>query len=102
ALEEAVNVEVPDPRALSDLSAAYIARWARSGQTEDLTKALTMADRAVKHDGRLAEASFNRAVALERLKLEDESRNAWSEYLKSGASSAWADEARDRLRSGVR
>ena len=57
-----------------------------------------MAERAVKADPALVEASFNRACALERLSLRDEARRAWQDYLKVDGSSGWAAEARDRLK----
>src|SRR5262249_44404513 len=66
-LERAVNQPSPDPRFLTDLAAAYLARATRYAQHQDLDKALAAADNAVKTDSKLAEALFNRALALERL-----------------------------------
>ena len=96
-MEEAADVAAADARLLSDLSAAYLARAAVSNQPQDFTKAVTMADRAVKLDPRLAEAWFNRACGLERLSLSDEAKRAWQDYLKVDATSEWASEARARL-----
>ena len=56
-----------------------------------------MADRAVKADNRLAEAWFNRALALERLAMVGEARGAWSDYLKVDDRSEWAAEATRHL-----
>jgi tetratricopeptide (TPR) repeat protein len=96
-LEEAVNRPSPDPKALSDLAAAYLVRAARGNQPQDLAKALAAADRAVKADSSLIEAWFNRAYALDRLSLGAEARDAWEEYLRLDEQSAWADEARQHL-----
>ena len=98
ALESAADESAPDAQVLSDLAAAYIARAGRANQSQDLTKALAVADRAVKANPKLAEAWFNRAYALERLSLADEARAAWEDYLKIDDASGWADEARQRLR----
>lgn len=99
ALEDAVNLPPADAASLSDLSAAYLARAARTGNGQDWTKALAAADRAVKAKSALTEAWFNRALALEGLSLAPETRSAWQEYLEHDPDSGWADEARDHLRS---
>jgi len=96
-LEEATSGASPDARALTDLSAAYLVRGARMNQPQDFAKARTMADRAVKLNPGLAEAWFNRADAMESLRLSIEARDAWREYLKVDAVSDWANEARQRL-----
>src|SRR5262249_52642561 len=66
-LEEAVERMPNDAQLLNDLSAAYLVRAGRTNQSQDLTRALAMADRAVKANHQLSEAWFNRAVALEKL-----------------------------------
>jgi len=97
-LEEAARQRAASAGLLSDLAAAYLARAAAHGdQPEDVAKALAAADRAVKIDAKLAEASFNRALALERLSRRDEARQAWQDYLKIDDKSEWATEARLRM-----
>ena len=96
-LEEAANAASPDARVLSDLAAAYLVRSTREERPEDLAKALAIADRSVKADARSPEAWFNRALALERLSLIDQARQAWEDYLKVDSTSGWADEARAHL-----
>jgi Tfp pilus assembly protein PilF len=59
---------------------------------------LNRTDEVIAKDPRRAEALFNRALALESLGQNDAARAAWEAYLKVDASSAWADEARQRLR----
>jgi tetratricopeptide (TPR) repeat protein len=98
-LEDAADQAGPDAQILSDLSAAYLARAARGNQPQDLAEALAAADRAVNADATLAEASFNRALALERLSHRDRARQAWLDYLKLDDRSQWAGEARVHLRA---
>ncbi len=97
-IERAVSQPSPDPRFLTDLAAAYLSRATRDSQHQDLVKALAAADRAVKLNQSLAEALFNRALALEQLTLTDEARAGWQEYLRVDENSGWADEARQHLR----
>jgi CHAT domain-containing protein len=97
ALEDATSEEPGNGRLQSDLAAAYLARATASDRPDDLTRALTGAERAVAADQALLEARFNRALALERLYLSDQARRAWREYLELDPSSGWADEARRHL-----
>ncbi|HKB09048.1 MAG TPA: zf-HC2 domain-containing protein [Vicinamibacterales bacterium] len=97
-IERAVSFPPPNPRYLTDLAAAYLARAARDSRHQDLVKALAVADRAVKPDPALAEALFNRALALDQLGLVEDARGAWQEYLRADADSGWAEEARQHLR----
>jgi CHAT domain-containing protein len=99
ALEEAADQPTPGAQILSDLAAAYLIRATHNNHPQDLAKALTMADRAVKTDRMLAEAWFNRAYALEQLSLTPEARRAWQDYLKVDDKSGWSDEARVHLRA---
>ena len=99
ALEESTDSPAPDPSGLSDLAAAYLVRGAEYKQFEDVAKALSAAERAVRGNPALAEASFNRALALERLFLTSQAREAWEDYLKVDAGSGWAEEARRHLES---
>jgi len=98
-IERAVAIPPPNPRYLADLAAAYLARNARDSEHQDLVKALAVADRAVKPDPAIAEALFNRALALEGLGLTEEARAAWQEYLRADEDSGWADEARTHLKA---
>jgi len=97
-LEEAAGQTSADARVFSDLAAAYLARASVVRESQDVTKALAAAGRAIAADPALTEAWFNRALALEKLQLEREARTAWQEYLRLDQDSQWADEARDHLR----
>ena len=99
ALEEATSTVAPEPKAWSDLAAAYLVRSAQKNQREDLGAALAAADTAIKADPSLAEAWFNRALALERGPTSAEAQHAWDDYLRVDSRSGWADEARRHLQA---
>jgi CHAT domain-containing protein len=99
-VETLARATADDPhaaRSWSDLAAAYLVRAQRAGDPRDLVRAYTAAERAVREDGSLPEARFNRALSLERLFLRTEARAAWSGYLALDETSPWAGEARERL-----
>jgi tetratricopeptide (TPR) repeat protein len=95
ALEEAVRQAPDDPRYLSDLSAAYLARASRTDATDAWQLALRTADRALAIAPSMGEALFNRALALNGLHLTDQARAAWLAYLKVDPDSAWGREAKE-------
>jgi cellulose synthase operon protein C len=84
--------ERPTAAAWSDLAAAQLAR----GGVLDAAAALSSTEAALKHDPRLPEALFNRALALERMNRGQEARAAWDQYLAADGGSPWAAEARER------
>ena len=94
ALEESTHLPAPDPSGFSDSAAAYLVKGTEQKQSQDVAKALSAAERAVNINPQLAEASFNRALALEQLFLTHQARQAWEVYLKLDGHSGWADEAR--------
>ena len=80
----------------SDLAAAYLARARYRDRADDWPRALAAAERAIQQDKTLAEAYFNRALALEGLHLYSEARAAWNEYQRIDPASDWTREAADR------
>lgn len=98
ALEAALSERATDARVLNDLAAGYLVRGQRAGDKAQISKALTTLNRALEIDRHLAEAHFNRAIALEELSLTNEARDAWESYLAIDDQSSWAEEARLRLR----
>jgi CHAT domain-containing protein len=83
----------------SDAAALYLER-ARAGlHLDDLPRALAAAERARIADPSLLEGAFNRALALERMSLRTQARQAWLEYLGRDSASDWAGEARRHLAS---
>ncbi len=89
SLERATEANSATARMFSDLAAAYLQR----GRPEDLARALSSAERALAADGALREASFNRALALERLARNAEALQAWRDYVARETDSQWAAEA---------
>src|SRR4029077_21203554 len=67
SLESAVRQRPDDAAFHNDLAAAYLARARAESRAEDLSKALAAAERARRLRPNLAEAYFNRALALEEL-----------------------------------
>jgi tetratricopeptide (TPR) repeat protein len=85
-----------DPRFLADLSAAYLARAARSNRPDDWQRALAVADRAITLDRNMPEAHFKRALALDGLHATDDARRAWAAYRTLDPASGWSTEAAAR------
>ena len=96
-LEELAESGKPSAAVLSDLAAAYMARATMRQHSQDFARALSVADRAVKAEPTLAEARFNRALALEHLSLSEQARVEWEEYLKMDSESGWSGEARNHV-----
>ncbi|MEA2489803.1 MAG: hypothetical protein QOH21_1595, partial [Acidobacteriota bacterium] len=96
-LREAAAKRPDDAATWSDVAAGEYAEALRSGRPSRFPVALAAADRALRIDAKHAEASFNRALILERLGLTQEARAAWERYLAIDGGSPWAAEARQRL-----
>jgi tetratricopeptide (TPR) repeat protein len=96
ALEDAVARQPSDARFLTDLSAAYLARGRWLNQQEDSRKALAAAERAISRAPTMAEAYFNRALALDALQLDPEAKRAWGEYRSKDSAGKWSEEAATR------
>ncbi|MDP9120064.1 MAG: CHAT domain-containing tetratricopeptide repeat protein [Acidobacteriota bacterium] len=96
-LESAVVRQPGDAAALSDLAALYHERGQSWFQAEDYVASLEMADRSLALEPGLAEAIFNRAVALEDLFLDDDAMKAWRRSAELEHPSAWAAVASTHL-----
>jgi CHAT domain-containing protein len=108
ALERAIStlrqVAALDERpaaALADLAAALIVRAERTQAPRDLLEAYETAEQALRHDARSPAALYNRALALDRFGLVDETAKDWQAYLAADSTSGWADEARRRSRAAL-
>jgi CHAT domain-containing protein len=89
----AAGAEQPS-RVLADLSAAYLLRAERTGSALDLLQALDAAEKALEHAPRDRAALFNRALAMERFGLVDQTAKAWRAYLANDSTTGWASLAR--------
>ena len=96
AFEDAIAEDASKAQYQSDLAAAYSRAPKQLDRPDDLPRALAAAERAAADNG-LAEAKFNRALALQSLFLEEAAARAWQDYLALDSSSMWADEARRYL-----
>ena len=92
-LDEPTNAEWS-----SNLSAALLVRasTAPGNASRDRADALSYAERALRLDPRLGEASFNRSLALKALGRIDEARRGFEAIAKENDS--WSAAARDELR----
>lgn len=78
--------------------AVQIEREAPSGEAlKNLALALESVNRALEIDDSLREAFFNRALILQKMRLTNQAREAWENYLEKDAASPWAEEARKNL-----
>jgi CHAT domain-containing protein len=93
--QEAALAEQP-AAALADLSAALIVRAERTQAPRDLLEAYETAELALRQDPRSLAALYNRALALDRFGLVDETAKDWQAYLAADSTSGWADDARRR------
>ena len=100
ALTEASLVSPADGRILSDLAAAYLVRSSAAGTSpdEDQVRALDAACAAVANEPLLAEAWFNRALAMDGILPRAAVDTAWQDYLRIDKGTRWSDEARDHVR----
>ena len=97
--DRAIDLAPDDPLLRADRAAALLARGDVAGDDggEDFLRALDDATRAVTKDKALPEALFNKAIALQRMRLEVQELETWREYLVLDATSPWADQARGRI-----
>lgn len=96
--------DAPDtPQVMADLAAALIARGDAQSTAYDYPRALTAAEQALAHEPALKEAAFNRALALDRLGLRREARNAWQQVIAmttdESDDDAWVAEAGRRAQA---
>ncbi len=99
ALGDAAGLDPNNAELRSDLSAAYLARGRDRSDNGDLERALVAADRALTLQPDLAEALFNRALALDALQ-RPEAAAAWGAVETREGGSPWAREAAQRSTAG--
>lgn len=99
ALRRVAELTGDSAPALADLSAALIVRAERTQAPRDLLEAYEIAEQAATRDPHYAAALYNRALAIDRFGLVDETASAWQAYLTVDSTSAWATEARRRIRA---
>jgi len=97
ALERAAGAS-NDARVWSDLAAARHGLAVDDKHPKQLPQALADVDRALRLEGHLPEALYNRALILESMGLREAAARAWQRYLEVDAAGAWSVEAREHLR----
>jgi CHAT domain-containing protein len=105
-LTEALKADGDNARIHSDLGAAWFERGGVESQrgeeaasAESFARSLGHLNRALELDPSLPEALFNRALVRQQLKLFRLAGDDWKAYLERDATSPWADEARQHLKS---
>lgn len=83
--------------ALMEQSRAATGEADSGEEIEQLTIALEHFDQAIKLNPDFSDAVFNRALLYWRMQLPRQAREAWQQYLKQDATSAWAIEAQRNL-----
>ena len=105
-LGEALNQRPGDAQIQSDLGAALLGAGQQAAQRNDEGKALALLaeslqhlDDALRSDPNLLEAMYNKALCLQYMKLTEQAKEAWQNYLARDPQSLWGEEARRNLRS---
>jgi len=98
SLSELAEKTPNDPELLNDLTVARLVYATEIDQPQELVLAVEAAERAFLVAPDRPEVLFNRALALEKASLIDQSITGWGRYLAHDDSSPWADEARQHLR----
>jgi tetratricopeptide (TPR) repeat protein len=88
--ERALAEEPENGSIAADAAAAAIER----GAYDD---AIARLDALLAREPAREDALFNRALALQRARRDDDARRAWRRYLEVDSTSKWADEARAYL-----
>ena len=95
--DQAIHIAPDDPFLRTDRAAALLARGDAEERAEDFVRALNDAELAVQKTPALAEAQFNKAIALQRMHLVDQELEAWHAYLALDGTSPWADAVNRRV-----
>jgi len=89
----------------NDLGVAYLELGRKKqlgnepgGGMLEFGKAIEQFTTALRLNGQLNAALFNRALCQEQMELNSQAEKDWTEFLKKDSSSKWADEAKEHLR----
>lgn len=97
ALRRVIELSDDPTPARVDLSAALIVRAERTQAPRDLLEAYEIAEQATNREPNNPAALYNRALALDRFGLVEETAEDWKRAIAADPGSAWAGEARRRL-----
>lgn len=100
----ALNSAPGDAKIHSDLGATLLEKAKQAeadGKTDEILENLLLSlksiNRALELDNSLLEALFNKGLVLQKMRLSNQSREAWEKYLEKDSASPWAEEARRNL-----
>lgn len=99
-LEKALTFNDKDVLVLNDLGSAYFEKAKiapAESRLENLTKSLEIFSRAYGLSPDFLAALFNRSLCLQELRLYQQARESWTQYLEKDSLSGWAEEARRNL-----
>jgi len=104
-LEAALGQRPLDAQIQSDLGAALLEKSRQAMQDNDQGTAFILLARSLRHieaalqaNPDLREALYNKALCLQHMKLPEQAKAAWQNYLAHDSQSKWAEEARHHLR----
>lgn len=104
-LNKAVELAPQNAKFQNDLGAVYlektkIAADEKNGGEffENADSGLRHINRALEIDANLLEALFNKALLLQKMRLDGQAKEAWNKYVEKDNVSPWADEARKNLK----
>lgn len=101
-LRKAAEASPEDAGIQSDLGSALMENARQQSDPEKsaeyLTQSFDRLSKALELDDSLLEARFNRALWYEYMHLPERAEAEWQSYLQRDPGSAWADEARRRLK----
>jgi CHAT domain-containing protein len=96
-LEKAHRLAPTNQSVNIDLASAYLVRGQLADRPEDYGVAEDILAKVLVNRPEDEVAQFNRAIALEKLLLKVQAREAWQAFLKNHPTSPWAPEAQERL-----
>ncbi|HKQ76997.1 MAG TPA: CHAT domain-containing protein [Blastocatellia bacterium] len=104
--EAALKTDPDNPRLHSDLGTALFEKGKSDRQNDQFGAAeVTLArsrdhlSRALELDDSLLDALFNRALLHQTMNLREQAKKDWESYLSKDPTSAWAEEAKENLKS---
>jgi CHAT domain-containing protein len=94
-LTEAQSLEGrDDPSLLTDLASGYFERAEATGKDADYGQAIELLGNVLDKNPHDEVALFNKALVLEKLRLNSQAVDTWEEYLHLFPHGSWADEAK--------
>jgi tetratricopeptide (TPR) repeat protein len=94
---EELNAQQPSADVANDLAAAYLVRARSEDSAADWSEALEASDHALELEPGMAEALYNKGLALEGLSQRGPAIENWKAFLQAHPNDAWLADVRARL-----